>query len=133
MLDRLKRLPWQSLFLVAAAATAIATLTEQVLFWAFQEVAIVTQLLSIVLFPPLGTLIPVAVPMGLGVLTVYLLERWQTQVFVNTASLWALVPCLLLSLWLKSLLVPYFLLGLSRTALIGIVLGVFWKGRSYWR
>ena len=133
MLDRLKRLPWQSLFLVATAATAIATLTEQVLFWAFQEVAIVTQLLSIVLFPPLGTLIPVAVPMGLGVLTVYLLERWQTQVFVNTASLWALVPCLLLSLWLKSLLVPYFLLGLSRTALIGIVLGVFWKGRSYWR
>ena len=133
MLDRLKRLPWRSLFLVAGLATAIATVAEQLLFWAFQEVAIVTQLLSIVLFPPLGTLIPVAVPMGLGVLTVYLLERWQTQVFVNTASLWALVPCLLLSLWLKSLLVPYFLLGLSRTALIGIVLGVFWKGRAYWR
>lgn len=133
MLDRLKRLPWGSLLLVSALTVAIATVAEQVLFWAFQESAIVRQTLSMILFPPLGILVPIAVSLGLGALAVSILERWQTQVFVNTATLWALVPCLLLSLWLKSLLIPDFLLILSRTSLIGIVLGIFWKGRRYWR
>lgn len=133
MLDSLKRLPWRSLFLVAALTVAIATVAEQLLFWAFQESAIAQQTLSMVLFPPLGTLIPLVIPMGLGALAVYVLERWQTQVFINTAGLWALVPCLLLSLWLKSFLVPDFLLNLSKITLMGIVLGIFWQGRRYWR
>jgi len=78
---------------------------------------------------------PVAAAIGLGALAVYLLERQCTQVSINSSNLWALVPCLLLTLWLKSLLPldSFGLLSLSESVLIGIIVGIFWKGRPYWR
>lgn len=76
----------------------------------------------------------IATAVGIGTLAVYLCERWLPQVLLNTSSLWALVLCLLLGLVLKSLLpLPSLLLDLSQFTLIGVILGVFWKGRPYWR
>lgn len=133
MLDRLKRLPWGLLLLVAVLAVAIATVLDLLLLWALQS-ATIASALSLVLEGLLGLLMPFLVSLGLGVLGVYFLEHWRTPVIINQSILWALVPCLLLVLFVKSLLVPpAFLLELSRTALVGIVVGVFWKGRPYWR
>ena len=103
MLDRLKRLPWRSLLQVAACTTVIITVGEVILVWAFQESLVARNILKLLLSGPLGVLIPVAAAIGLGALAVYLIERQCTQVRINTSNLWALVPCLLLTLWLKSL------------------------------
>lgn len=133
MLDRLKRLPWGLLLLVAVLAVAIATVLDLLLLWAL-HFATIRSALSLVLTGLLGSLMPFLVSLGLGVLGVYFLEHWRTPVIINQSILWALVPCLLLVLFVKSLLVPpTLLLELSRTALVGIVVGVFWKGRPYWR
>ncbi|NEP28299.1 MAG: peptide chain release factor 1, partial [Moorea sp. SIO3I6] len=75
-----------------------------------------------------------AAAIGVGVLGVYICERWQSQVFLKTSSLWALVLCLMVGLLLKSQLpIPFGLVGFSMNAVIGVILGVFWKGRPYWR
>jgi CHASE2 domain-containing sensor protein len=76
----------------------------------------------------------IATAIGVGALAVYLLERFYQQVIINTASLWALVLCLALFLFLKSLvpLMPI-LVNFEQIQLIGIILGIFWKGRPYWR
>lgn len=133
MLDRLKRLPWGLLLLVAVLTVAIATVLDLLLLWALHS-ATIRSALSLVLTGLLGLLMPFLVSVGLGVLGVYFLEHWRTPVIINQSILWALVPCLLLVLFVKSLLVPpTLLLELSRTALVGIVVGVFWKGRPYWR
>jgi len=135
MLDQLKRLPWRSLLQVAALTTVIIAVGEAILFWAFSESFISRNLLKLLLYGPFGILMPVAAAIGLGALAVYLLERQCTQVSINSSNLWALVPCLLLTLWLKSLLPldSFGLLSLSQPVLIGIIVGVFWKGRPYWR
>jgi hypothetical protein len=84
--------------------------------------------------PPLGVLTKVAIAIGMGALTVYWLEIWQQRFLLNSSTLWALVGCLLLGLFIKSLLpLPTFLVDLSSLGLMGILIGVFWKGRPYWR
>lgn len=70
---------------------------------------------------------------GFGVLAVYILERFYPQVLINSSSLWALIPCLALTLWLKSLLPLFVLVSLSYPNLVAVLVGVFWKGRPYWR
>ena len=74
-----------------------------------------------------------AVAVGVGALAVYLLERLD-RLSINTASLWTLVLCLALLLFLKSLLLPTVLVDVNNEIqLVGIVIGVFWKSRPYWR
>jgi len=134
MLDKLKRLPWRSLLQVAALTTLIIAVGEAILVWAFQESFISRNLLKLLLSGPFGILMPVAAAIGVGALAVYLLEQQFTQVSINSSNLWALVSCLLLTLWIKSLLsLPSLgLLSLSQPILLGIIVGVFWKGRPYW-
>ena len=82
----------------------------------------------------LGILIPFAAAVGMGALAVYFLEYWQQQFLLNRISLWVLVLCVFLGLVLKSFLpIPPLLASVSEAALIGVTVGVFWKGRPYWR
>jgi hypothetical protein len=82
----------------------------------------------------LGLLITFGTAIGVGVIAVYILERFYKQVIINSAILWALVLCLALLFLLKSLIpLTPILIRLDQTQLIGIILGVFWKGRPYWR
>jgi hypothetical protein len=84
--------------------------------------------------PPLDIVMVLAAAMGVGALAVYFLERFHRQVFINSATLWALVPCLALVLFLKSLLpVPGLIVQLNYLQLMGIIVGIFWKGRSHWQ
>lgn len=133
MFNRLKQIPWRSLLLVGLATVAIATVLEFLVFGGLAALPIFNRVFIILFSPPLGLFMSVLAQVGVGVLAVYLIETWQTQIYPNTANLWALVACVLLSLFLRTLLLEPVILDLSESALIGVVLGVFWKGRRYWR
>lgn len=133
-LRRLKFLPWRSLLQVSTLTTLIITVLEFLLTLGFIQSAIIKRTLSFIYTGSLGLLITFATAIGVGAMAVYILERFYQQVIINSASLWALVLCLALLFLVKSLipLMPI-LISLDQTQLIGIILGVFWKGRPYWR
>ncbi|MGE5657087.1 MAG: peptide chain release factor 1 [Actinomycetota bacterium] len=130
----IKTLPWRELLLIAGLTNLSAIALELFLGWGFTQSRAVRDILTLLYRHPFGELIPVLAAVGMGALAVYLFEQRRQQFLLNRASLWALAFCLLLGLLLKSVLpILPFLVSLSRSALVGIVVGVFWKGRPYWR
>ncbi|MEG4205803.1 peptide chain release factor 1 [Microcoleus sp. Pol7_A1] len=133
-LRRLKLLPWREMLQIAALVNSIVIGLELFLAWGFTQSRPIRNGVTLLYGSSLGILIPFAAAVGMGALAVYFLEYWQQQFLLNRISLWVLVLCLLLGLVLKSFLpIPASLASLSETALIGIAVGVFWKGRPYWR
>ncbi|MGV0027459.1 hypothetical protein [Phormidesmis priestleyi] len=134
-LRRLKFLPWTALLQVALVAVAIAVAFDVLITQIFVAIPVALGVLTKVLNSPLSLLIELAISVGIGALGVAILERWFQRIPITNASLWALVPCLALWLLLLSFLpIPTALLPeISIFQLIGTTLGVFWKGRSYWR
>ncbi len=130
-LRRLKILPWQEMLQIAALVNLTVLGIELFLAWGTTISPINNALM--LLYSSLGILVPVAIAVGMGALAVYLLEYWQQQFMLNQTNLWLLVFCLFLGVFLKSLLLPPFFISLSQATLIGIAVGVFWKGRPYWR
>ncbi|NET44822.1 peptide chain release factor 1 [Okeania sp. SIO2B3] len=133
--QRLKSLPWQELLLVSFIATLTVVATEVLLILSFTYFFVLLKPLSMLFSSPIfGVLIPIGAAVGMGALAVYLLEFWQKQWLLNNSSLWALVLCLFIGLLLKSLFpLPPVLVSASRASLISLAIGVFWKGRPYWR
>lgn len=133
-LHRLKFLPWRSLLQVSALTALIVVVLEFLLGLGYTQSSVIRRALSILFAPSLGLLITFAAAVGVGAMAVYLLERFGQKAIINTASLWALVLCLALIFLLKSLLpIQSILVRLDETQLIAIIIGVFWKGRPYWR
>ena len=132
---RLKFLPWRSLIQVSALVTVIVAVLEFLLLLGYEQSLGIRSALITLNKPPLGVLLPLAIAVGLGALAVYLLERLHQQVSINTGCLWALVLCLAIFLLLKSLVpqIPAILVAFDEVQLLGIIVGVFWKGRPYWR
>jgi uncharacterized membrane protein len=133
-LRRLKYLPWRSLLQVSGLTILIVIILVLMLAMGYTQSLSLQRTLSILHQPPLDIVMVLAAAMGVGALAVYFLERFHRQVFINSATLWALVPCLALVLFLKSLLpVPELLVQLDYLPLMGIIVGIFWKGRPYWQ
>lgn len=130
---RLAHLPWLVLLQVAAMAVVSVTVLEVALFAAMQQISglafavqrIMTSVLSIVV---LG-----AIAYGIGALAVLLFERLYAHIRPDAGLLWALVGCLLVMVWIKTLLPLPMLIALDQVVLVGILLGVFTTGRRYWR
>ncbi|MCU0544214.1 MAG: peptide chain release factor 1 [Oscillatoriaceae cyanobacterium Prado104] len=133
ILRRLKRLPWREMLQISALCNLIIMGIELFLAWAAIQFPAVGNALGLLFRSPLHVFIPCLIAMGMGALAVYFFEFWQQQFLLNRGSLWTLIFCLLLGLFFKSLLLPAFLISLSETSLIGVAIGVFWKGRPYWR
>jgi hypothetical protein len=129
---RLKLLPWRSLLTLASLTMLVVFLAELVLV-ASMELPVVRQAVSMLLNSPLRILLPFAIAVGTGALSVYLGERWFARLIFNKSVLWALVLCLIATSLLKSQFFSTGLTQFSQFTLIGIVVGVFWKGRPYWR
>ncbi len=128
----LKSLPWLPLLQIAALTHVIIIAAEIILLWAAQF-PLVVKIIKMLFAPPLGLLMPFIIALGVGALAVYILEQWKT-VYINTATLWCLIACLFLGLVLKSLSpLPSLLLFLEQISVFGMIVGVFWKGRPYWR
>ncbi|MCT7995591.1 peptide chain release factor 1 [Laspinema olomoucense] len=132
-LERLKYLPWTSLLPVAGLTTQLVAAVEVWLAYGATQSSAIGNALTLLYAPPLGTLVVFAFAMGMGALAVYGCELWNRSM-LNTSSLWALAFCLLLGLFIKSLLpIPGLLVHLSELSFIAVVVGIFWKGRPYIR
>lgn len=133
-LQRLKYLPWLPLSLTAFA-TALITFVGETILGVGIEYSPVVRNASVLLFaPPLGLFTLFALSFGIGALAVYWLERVYPQIVINTAILWALVLCVILAFFLKSLLpLPVNLITPGQFVMVGMLVGIFWKGRRYWR
>ncbi|MDB9311977.1 hypothetical protein PN462_02605 [Spirulina sp. CS-785/01] len=128
-----KQQPWLPLLQVAGIDTLVALLLEILLVALWLYVPGVGAILNPFFSSPLSLLLPFAATFGFGVLAVFLCEIAPQRIPLNTGSLWALVLCLLGGLLLKtSLPLPIQLIQLSHAGFMGVLLGVFWKGRPYW-
>ena len=132
-LQRLKYLPWRSLFLLSSLIAAIVTAIDFLVVIGYNYSPVIKRTLTLLYTPPMGILVDFAFVVGIGALAVYLLEKFY-RLTINTAVLWALVLCLAVCLIIKSLLpIPDVLVKFNEIQLMGIAIGVFWKGRPYWR
>lgn len=133
-LRRFKSQPWKPLFLAALITIAIASAIDYLLIFLIANIPSLQSNLSLLLSGPLNLLLPLAAAAGIGVLGVIVCDYFRSQIFLNAGSLWALVLCLLIILGLSNLLpLPSFLVSLSYPTFLGMMVGVFWKGRYYWR
>lgn len=131
--QRFQRIPWRELFTVAIASNLALIALELLLSLSVIYSPPIRAFLQILLGSPLGVLLPVGIAIAMGSLAVYIMEKWRQQYLLNRGNLWALVLCLLLILIVKLFIqVPLVLVDLSQITLMGIIIGVFWKGRPYW-
>jgi len=129
-----KAQPWKQLFIIAFITIIFVSSIDSILMLFIANSASFQKTLYAILSPPAGMLLPLAIAGGIGVLAVYICERFQPQLFLNAGSLWALVLCLIIALGVTGLLpLPSFLVDFSYPAVLGMMVGVFWKGRNYWR
>lgn len=134
-LRRLKQLPWLPLCLTALLTIFWASVLD-VLMWAGAIYVSLIGTARIILFtPPLNVIMELAIAMGLGALAVIFLEIVYPNIIINAGVLWALLLCLALAMLLKGLLpLPSVLPPVDGyTIFIGSMLGIFLKGKSYWR
>ncbi len=132
-LRRLKFLPWLTLVQVSLLTTLAGTVLE-VLLLLSQAIPGMRTALRLLFAKPLGTFTSLALVVGLGALAVVILEVLYRQVIVTAGVLWALLLCLLISFALKSILpLPPIVVTIDELRLVGLMLGIFWKGRPYWQ
>lgn len=133
-LQRLKYLPWLQLSLTAFATALLTFVFEFLLIVGYQYLPPIQSAIEMLFSPPLSFLIGFALSLGIGALAVFWLETVYPQIVINRGILWALVLCVAVAIGLKSLLpLPVNLIGLNQLLLIGVIVGIFWKGRPYWR
>jgi hypothetical protein len=132
--NSLKYLPWRSLFWVAILAVITMKAIDFVLWKSFgyAESSGFVELLS----TKTGNLLFLFCEgLAVGGFGVLYLERVGRVGPIYTSTLWALVLCLFLCLWLGTY-IPIAGLGLvdiSQLHVMSMLLGVFWRGRPYWR
>ncbi len=139
-LRQLKYLPWTSLFIVTGITFAIAITLELLLGLIYSQLDEGTQftivrILAATLYSPIFSLFTIgAIGVGIGALSVFLLETIKKLIFINAGVLWSLILCLIIGLIIRSYIpIPALLTDVNQIQLIGIILGVFWKGKRYWR
>lgn len=134
----LKYLPWSELFLSAAVTVAIATVLD-FLFVLALSALLGAGAMNFAIPPALGILLsillPSAVSLGLGVLAIFITERFFRQILLRAGTMWALIGCLLVLLFFRQFLpVPgAFVGGVNYFSMMGIIIGAFTYGRRHWR
>ncbi|TVQ20793.1 MAG: peptide chain release factor 1 [Leptolyngbya sp. DLM2.Bin15] len=131
--QRLKQLPWLPLLQVSAITILCVVILETALFTGLEQVPELWNGFIRLMNSVLAVVILGAIAYGVGALGLLLLERLQSTVRPNASVLWALIACLLVMVWLKTLLPLNGLIGLDSLSLVGVTLGVFTTGRRYWR
>lgn len=139
-LRRLKFIPWRSLAIIAGITFAIVIAIELVLGLTFSQLdentqSTIIRILGATLYAPSLSLLTVgAIGAGIGALAVFLLETIEKRVYINATVLWSLLLCLLIGLIIRHYIpIPALLTDVNEIQLIGMVLGVFWRGKRYWR
>jgi len=130
----LKYLPWSLLFQSAAVTVAIATLLDYGLSWGIdqwaqtQPDAVLRGLIAALFFMTL------AAAYGTGALALVITERLFREVRLTAETIWALIGCVVLLYWLRTLLqVPGLFMSVSLYTIVLIALGAFFTGKRHWR
>ncbi len=133
-MHQLKTLPWWNLITVSQVTVAVAAALNLVLFFGIQASPTLFLMLSPWRRPPGLLLIQVGIGLGIGAVAVMGMEAFK-RVIISGATLWALVACLLLSLLIMGVIAPpgVWAIGPEQGILVGALIGVFSKGRRYWR
>ncbi len=130
----LKYLPWSALLLSAGLTVLMATAIDILLWYA---IAAVPQLGNALLTSPiLQIILFVGAFFGIGALSIVVTSRFFRQVLLQANTMWALIGCVLLLLWVKSIspgIPALFLRGLDSISLVAVVVGAFTYGKRYWR
>jgi hypothetical protein len=133
-LRQLRQLPWVPLFLVALLTLFWASVIELLLRLGAVYVPLIRQALDMLFTPPLDIVLSFAIALGVGALAVLFLEIVYPQLIINAGVLWALLVCLFVMILIRSILpLPTALLAPSYMMLVGNMLGIFLKGKPYWR
>lgn len=132
-LQTLRYLPWLPLLTVAALTLVVTFVLEILLVLAVTVSPLANQALNLLFTPPLGMLMVVVIGLGVGAIAVWILETLRQDIVINAGILWALIACLMLLVALRQLIPGAALVAPNQPTLIGVVLGVFFRGRRYWR
>ncbi|MFB2916957.1 MULTISPECIES: peptide chain release factor 1 [Aerosakkonema] len=134
-LSSLKLLPWSSLLQVSVLTTLIVVIVELLVGLGLKYSSIVETTLNFIYSGSTGVFMNFLVAACVGVLAVYLLERFYPQVRINAGVLWALIPCVALVIAFKLLFpLPAILMNFKQNPnqLMGLPIGIFWQGQRYW-
>lgn len=133
-IQRFKNLPWMALWQSVTLTYLIVAIAEVLMIWGITQSLALRKMIKILYAQPLDLLILFGVGVGVGALAIYLIEIRPPKIFLNTTCLWVLFLCLLVTLLIyKSIFPPVLLLSTSQITIMGILMGLFWKGRTYWR
>ena len=131
-LNRMKYLPWRSLAQAATGTLLFVVVLEFLLSVGQANSPWLAGLLGNLLTPPLGIITTCVLGFGIGALAVAILERLNRSA-INAATLWGLILCLLIAFLLRRLFpIPAILFEVGSVPFTLVVLGVFWRGQSYW-
>jgi hypothetical protein len=134
--NKFDQIPWSETMQVAIVTVAIVVGLEQLLLLALPGIP--TPIARLIIEAIAGSnrlsfLFQLAIDGAIGALAVLIYERWKVMIQLNANTLWALVGCLILTLFIRSALpLKIIVCELSQLSAIAILLGVFWKGRPYW-
>jgi hypothetical protein len=133
-LRQLKYLPWLPLALTGFATALIVFIAEVLLVVSAQYIPGVANVLQVLFSPLLAIIMEFAIAFGIGILAVFWLEKVYPRLVISAGVLWALILCVILAILVKSLLpLAVNFVQLNQMLMAGILVGVFWKGRRYWR
>jgi hypothetical protein len=135
--NRLGQIPWSPTMQVALLTMAIVLAVEYLLFLALPlvpESLLKSIASSPKLFVRLLFLVTLLGNVAAGALAVVIYERWKSHIRLNANILWALIGCLVVALFVRSIVpvMPIFS-ALSEGTAIQMLIGVFWQGRAHWR
>jgi hypothetical protein len=134
--NKFNQIPWSETMQVAIVTVAIVVGLEQLLLLALPGIP--TPIAGFIVEAIAGSnrlsfLFQLAIDGAIGALAVLIYDRWKVMIQLNANTLWALVGCLILTLFIRSALpLKIIVCELSQLSAIAILLGVFWKGRPYW-
>jgi hypothetical protein len=135
--NKFDQIPWSETMQVAIVTVAVVVVLEQLLILGLTVMpATAADLIATTLTggDRISFLLNLAIDGAIGALAVLLYERWQVMIRLNGNILWALVGCLILALFIRSALpLQIVVCELSQLSAIALLLGVFWKGRPYWK
>lgn len=127
-----KYLPWSALFQSSGLTVLVAMALDILLQMAFTSVP--SSLSSSAIAAALLIVLPLAASFGVGALSIFFTTRFFRQILLRADSIWALVSCVLLLLFIKSWLpVPALFVGFDYFSVMAVIVGAFTAGRRYWR
>jgi hypothetical protein len=126
-------LPWRSLFQAALLTAMIVVLLEFILLIITQQIPDFAAFINRTLASSLDILLLAATGVGTGALAVFILDRIGCP-GITSSTLWGLVACIFLIFLPRRLLpLPALIFDIDPIHVITMIVGVFWKGRPYWR